>query len=253
MIARTQQEIDDLKTGGKKLAGILAILARECAIGKNAYDLDLRARSLMKQEGGTPSFLHYRPAPGLRPFPGAICVSVNDVIVHGVPSRSLVFKQGDVVTIDGGFVWRGRYTDAAITVTLGVVSRKTHKLVSVTKEALRRAIRACIPGNAMGDIGQAVSAYVYGQGFSIPEELGGHGVGRGVHEDPFISNIGYPGQGPKIVPGMVLAIEPMVCAGSGEVMQRQDGSFATLDGSLSAHFEHTVLVTDKKPIILTEA
>ncbi len=253
MIARSQQEIEDLRIGGEKLARILAVLAKECVVGKNAYDLDQRARALMKQEGGVPSFLHYRPAPGLKPFPGAICVSVNDVIVHGVPSRNLVFRQGDLVTIDGGFVWRGLYTDAALTVILGAVPRKTQKLVSVTKEALRRAIRACVPGNAIGDIGQAVSAYVYQEGFSIPEELGGHGVGRGVHEDPFISNIGYPGQGQKIVAGMVLAIEPMVCVGSGEVMQRQDGSFATLDGSLSAHFEHTVFVTDKKPIILTQA
>ncbi len=253
MTVKTEREIEDLKTGGRKLAGILAILAKECAIGMNAYDLDQRARSLMKREGATPSFLHYRPAPGLKPFPGAICVSVNDVIVHGVPARSLVFRQGDIVTIDGGLVWRGLYTDAAVTVALGSVSRKTHKLMSVTKEALRRAIRACVPGKTVGDIGVAVSSYVYDSGFSIPEELGGHGVGRGVHEDPFISNIGYPGQGQKLVSGMVLAIEPMVCLGSGEVMQRTDGSFATLDGSLAAHFEHTILVTEKQPIILTEA
>lgn len=253
MIARSEREIEDLKIGGQKLARILASLAQACVIGSCGADLDVLARALMKQEDAAPSFLHYRPAPGLKPFPGSICVSVNDVIVHGLPAENLVFKSGDIVTIDGGLVWHGLYTDAAITVMLGSVSRKTHKLVSVTKEALRRAIRACVPGNTIGDMGYAVSSYVYDQGFSIPEELGGHGVGKGVHEDPFISNIGYPGQGQKFIPGMVLAIEPMVCQGSGELMQRADGSFATLDGSLAAHFEHTIVVTEKKPIILTQA
>ncbi len=252
MIIQNDQELQDLKMSGQKLARILAILARECRIGGTGLDLDRRARELMKQEGGQPAFLHYRPAPGLKPFPAAICVSLNDTVVHGVPEKEHVFRSGDIVTIDGGFVWRGMYTDAALTVVLGSVSRQARKLVSVTREALERALKVCVAGNAVGDIGFAVSSFVYREGFSVPEELGGHGVGHGVHEEPFISNIGRRAEGAKLKPGMVLAIEPMVCMGSGEVMQREDGSFATLDGSLSAHFEHTIVVGEKKPIIVTE-
>jgi methionyl aminopeptidase len=186
------------------------------------------------------------------PFPGALCVSANDVIVHGLPGKNLFLRSGDLVTLDGGLIYKGRFVDSAYTVFIGKIPRQTKKLIKVTQEALNQGIKACVMGNTLGDIGHAIQSYVESQGLTVCEELVGHGVGYAVHEDPAVPNRGKAGQGMKLEPGMVLALEPMVCLGSGKIIENPDGSFATADQSLSAHFEHTVVITNKKPLVVTQ-
>ena len=249
---KTEKDIENLKQGGIILAKILRDLARMVKPGLSAAALDSRARELMKRYGVKPSFYRYRPLPYGRPFPGAICVSVNEVIVHGVPTAGLILREGDLVTIDGGIIYKGLFTDSALSVGVGKTSRVVKKLLSVTKGALNKAIKMCKPGKTLGDIGYAVSSFVDAEGFVVAEELVGHGVGYAVHEDPAVPNWGKPGEGLKLAKGMVLALEPMVCLGSGKIVENEDGSFSTLDNSLSAHFEHTVVITDGKPIVVTQ-
>ena len=249
---KTEKEIALLCEGGEKLAKVLNALSRACKVGGNAYDLDMLARKLIKQEGARPSFLHYRPSSAAHSFPAAICVSINDTIVHGVPKRSTVFHNGDLVSIDAGLMYKGLYTDSAVTIGLGTLSAQKKKLMRVTRKALELGIHVCKAGNALGDIGYAISSYVYEQGFSLAEDLIGHGVGYAVHESPEVPNIGRRGEGIKLAAGMVLALEPMVVLGTGEVLQKSDSSFVTLDGSLAAHFEHTVAITKSKPITITK-
>jgi methionyl aminopeptidase len=249
---KTKKDIEVLRAGGRILRRVLRATARKIRPGMNAAALDALARDLMRQYRVKPSFLGYRPMRHSIPFPGALCFSVNDVIVHGVPTEKLVFHSGDIATIDGGLVYKGRFVDSAYTVALGQVPRRTKKLIQVAKEALRRGIKACLAGNTLGDIGYAIQSYVESQGLTVCEELVGHGVGYAVHEDPPVPNRGRPGQGLRLEPGMVLALEPMVCLGSSKIIENPDGSFATADRSLSAHFEHTVVITNKKPLVVTQ-
>ncbi|KKU11173.1 MAG: Methionine aminopeptidase [Parcubacteria group bacterium GW2011_GWA1_45_7] len=248
---KTEKDIELLRIGGKILSRVLRMTSKKIKPGATARELDEIARSIMKEQGVKPSFLGYRSMRHSDPFPGALCVSVNDVIVHGVPTQDLVLRNGDIVTIDGGLIYKGRFVDAATTVAIGKVPRAVGKLIRVTREALNRAIKVCVQGNVLGDIGYAVQSYVEAQGFSVCEELVGHGVGYGVHEDPAVPNRGRRGEGMKLEPGMVLALEPMVCMGSGKIIENSDGSFATADRSIAAHFEHTVVITGKKPLVVT--
>lgn len=248
---KTEKEIEFLRQGGIILAKILKELSKEIKVGTSADWLDKKARDLMREYGVRPSFFRYKPSPQSEPFPAYICVSVNDVIVHGVPSPNLVFKSGDVVTIDAGVVYKGLFVDSAVTKGVGQLTSQNRKLIAVTKEALKLGIKACRIGNTIGDIGYVISSFVNKQGFTLVEELVGHGVGYEVHEDPIVPNWGKKGQGIRLKKGMVLALEPMVCTGSGRIVKNEDGSFATLDGSVSAHFEHTVAVTEKGPIVIT--
>lgn len=248
---KNTKDIQFLRAGGKMLRRTLSEVCRKVKPGITAKELDDLARASMKKQGARPSFLGYRPMRHSDPFPGALCVSVNDVIVHGVPTPDLVLRHGDIVTVDGGLVYQGRFVDSAYTVVVGKVPRQVQKLLRVTQEALQRGIKACLSGNTIGDIGWAIQSYVESQGLSVCEELVGHGVGYAVHEDPAVPNRGRPGQGIKLEPGMVLALEPMVCLGSSKIVENPDGSFATADGSLSAHFEHTVVVTSTKPLVVT--
>jgi len=250
---KTTEEIETLKIGGERHALILKKLEAMVAPGLSTFKLEEEARRLIAEYGDKASFLGYRPDGANRDFPAALCVSINEEIVHGIPNEKERFLQeGDIVTLDLGITHNGLITDSAITVPVGKVSEEVQKLLKVTKEALNRGIEQAKPGNHVGDIGFAISKVVSASGFSIARGLAGHGVGYDVHEDPFVPNYGNPGEGDELVPGLVIAIEPMVSIGKSAIKVLNDGyTIRTGDGSLSAHFEHTVAITPKGNIVLT--
>lgn len=249
-ILKTEEEIEIMAEGGKKLAKILIALEKEVVVGLETRELDCIARELITAEGGTAAFLGYRPYGAGKAFPAALCVSVNDEVVHGLPS-DYAMKDGDLVKLDAGMIYKGFYTDTALTVMVGKVSRAARELVEVTRQSLEKGIDAARHGNALGDIGHAIESHVKSFGFDVVTALTGHGIGRALHEDPYVMNFGKSGAGEKLKIGMVLAIEPMVAARSGRVRQREDDSFIVADGSLAAHFEHTIAITKEGPRILT--
>lgn len=253
MKLKTSEEIKILRDGGQRLARILVTLAGEVKPGLSGRALDARARELIAEGGDRPSFLHYRAAGAPGPYPAALCVSTNNCIVHGIPNDE-PFNMGDVVSLDLGLEHGGLFTDAAITVSVGEPTREAARLIKLTAEALVGAIRLCRPGHRLGDIGAYLEEFAKREGLGLVTELGGHGVGHKVHEEPHIANFGTRGTGEKLKPGMVLAIEPMFTLGSGEVIFDPDGyTVTTADGSLAAHFEHTIAITEDVPQVLTEA
>jgi methionyl aminopeptidase len=224
---------------------VLDALVAAAVPGVTTAALDELALRLTRARGAAPAFLGYCG------FPAALCVSVNDEVVHGIPSPERRLAEGDVVGLDYGVVLDGWYGDAARTVPVGRASPDALRLLEVGREALRHAVAAARPGGTLGDIGAAVQRHAEGQGFSVVREFVGHGIGRRLHEPPHVPNVGTPGAGVRLLPGMVLAIEPMVNAGASEVEQLDDGWTAvTADGSWSAHFEHTVAITENGPVIL---
>jgi len=247
---KSAAEIEILREAGKRLAGILAVLKEEVRAGITTNSLDEASFKLIKKAGAKSAFLGYRPAGSREAYPKTICVSVNGCVVHGLPS-DYVLREGDVVKLDLGLKYKEFYVDSAITVGVGKIGAGEQKLIRVTEEALRRAIKEAYSGRTLGDIGGAVEEYVRKNKFSVVKLLTGHGIGRGLHEEPAVLNFGRPGEGQILQPGMVLAIEPMVAAGSGEIEQRSDDSFHTVDGSMAAHFEHTVAILKEGPEILT--
>lgn len=213
--------------------------------------LDQFAEKLIREVGDEPAFLKYQPWGARYPYPASLCVSVNNEVVHGIPGTAKL-KEGDIVSLDLGIRHEGLITDAAITVPVGEVKIKEKKLIETTKEALLVGIKEIAPGKFVGDIGKAVEKFVKPRGYGIVKILGGHGVGYEVHEAPFIPNYKMKGNGPKLKEGMVLAIEPMLNEGGDDVYLDKDGyTFKTADGKRSAHFEHTVVVTDEGAEILT--
>ncbi|OHA58785.1 MAG: type I methionyl aminopeptidase [Candidatus Vogelbacteria bacterium RIFOXYD1_FULL_44_32] len=249
---KSDADIATLKIGGQRQAKILSQLAVMVKPGLTTVELDDYARELITKNGDTPAFLNYRPRGSRLAYPATLCVSINEEIVHGIPSKRVI-KEGDLVTLDLGIVHEGMFTDSAITVGVGQIATEDQKLLNVTKEALRIGIEAALPGRTTGHIGQAIEKYVLGEGFGLVRDLSGHGVGFAVHEDPEVPNYGRAGEGEKLVPGLVIAIEPMVVVGSEDTKILADGfTFITADKKNSAHFEHTIVVTEKKPEILTE-
>jgi len=249
---KTPAEIEILRVGGQKLAGILAALKELVRPGVTTAFLNDQACSLIAAAGAEPSFLNYRPAGSRLAYPAALCVSLNEEIVHGIPSPR-VLQMGELVTLDLGIKYQGLYTDAAITVPVGQVSKEAQKLINLTVEALAAGIAAAQPGARLGDIGAAVEAVARRAGLGVVTDLAGHGVGYAVHEDPYVPNYGRPGTGESIKPGLVIAIEPMFTLGRPETKLEPDGfTFSTADRSLSCHFEHTVAITENGPEILTE-
>jgi len=253
MKLKSAEEIEILKVGGKRHAFILNKLSEMVVPGLSTFKLEEEARRLIEEGGDKASFLGYRPEGASRDFPAALCVSINEEIVHGIPNETERFLQeGDIVTLDLGITHEGLITDSAVTVPVGEVSEEVKKLLKVTKEALARGIEQAKPGNHIGDIGHAISEVVLKSGFSMARGLAGHGVGYDVHEDPFVPNYGTPGEGEELVPGLVIAIEPMVNIGKSAIKVLKDGyTIRTGDGSLSAHFEHTIAITPNGHIILT--
>lgn len=250
-LIKTPEEIARIRQSGKILAEILRRLKNEVKPGIQLMELERLTRTLLDVAGGKPTFLGYRSEGARGPYPFALCTSVNEVVVHGRPSN-YALKSGDVLKLDLGVNWEGGITDAALTVPIGSVSDQASKLIRLTKNALTEAVRAVRPGNTVGDIGFAIERVVEGGGAKILEGLTGHGVGLAIHEDPIIYNFGERGSGMKLKEGMVLAIEPMTSVTSGKAIQMADDSFVTADKSISAHFEHTVLVTKNGCEVLTE-
>lgn len=251
---KTKKEIELLREGGKRLAGVLAKLAAEVKPGVSTAFLNALAEKLIEDGGDIPSFLGYAPSGAKRPFPAALCVSINDEVVHGIPNETeKLIKEGDIVTLDAGLIHEGLFTDSAVTVGVGKIDAKAKKLIDTTKKALAVGIKAVRAGATTGDIGFAIETFVKPSGFGIVRELAGHGVGYGVHEEPFVPNFGKKGEGLELKAGMVIAIEPMLNEGGAAVVLDADGyTYRTKDGSRSAHFEHTVVVLERGVAILTE-
>ena len=251
---KTSEEIKTLREGGRRLALIVKKLCEEVRPGLPIRELDEMARKECKAHDAVPAFLDYTPEGAPRAFPSAVCISVNEEIVHGIPNESnYILKEGDIVTVDMGIIYKGLITDHAVTVGVGKVDEKLERLLVATKKALQAGIKAAQLGKTIGDIGVAVQAVAKESGFFLSKHLAGHGVGYGVHEDPFVPNTGKPGKGMKLEEGLVIAIEPMLALGTGDVLFDDiDGyTVRTKDGSWSAHEEHTIAITKKGPIVLT--
>lgn len=243
-------EIEKIGEGGKILGDILKRTAKLVRPGISTYELNQFAEDEMIKAGGKPSFIGYGSKKN--PFPAGLCTSINDAVVHGVPSKQDILQEGDIVGLDIGMVYKGFYTDTAITVPVGKVSSEAQRIIDVTKTALQEAINQVKPGNRIGDLSYAMQSVSEKAGFSVVRDLVGHGVGYAVHEDPAVPCYGKPGKGIELVPNMVLAIEPMVCQKKHNVIFDTDGwTIRTSDGALAAHFEHTIAVTDKGVRILT--
>lgn len=251
---KTKEEIQIMREGGKRHALILSLVAKKVGPGVSTKFLEDYARELILEEGDKASFLNYTPRGAKRPFPAALCVSVNEEIVHGIPNEpEKILKEGDIVSIDLGLTHKNLITDSAITVPVGEISSEDSKLIEHCKEALYLGIKAARGGNRVGDIGYAIESFVKPLGYGLSEGLAGHGVGYSVHEDPFIPNEGKRGSGELLKPGMVIAIEPMITRGSSRITLAKDGyTYKTRDGSKAAHFEHTIAITEGDPIILTK-
>ena len=255
MIARTKEEVEILREGGRRLARHVRILSEMVASGVSSAFLETRAREIVAKDGDELAFFGYKGKRDKEGFPSGLCVSVNDVIVHSPAGQNgKIIQEGDVVCLDFGIRHKGLYTDHAITVIAGKAkSPEDEKLVRGTQEALAVGIAAAKVGNTTGDIGYAVQKIAEKYDFGYPKNLSGHGVGKQIHEEPHVPNFGEPGKGEKLVEGMVIAIEPMMTLGSGELYVDADGrSYRTKDGSRTAHFEHTVLITKNGPEILTK-
>jgi methionyl aminopeptidase len=233
--------------GGQILGATVAMLRREVKPGMTTWQLDELAEAFIRSHAGaTPSFK------GLYGFPGSVCVSINEEIVHGIPSRKRTLNDGDIISIDVGVKYEGYHTDSATTVAVGTVPDESQRLLDVTQRALEAGIGAAQPGNHVGDIGAAIQAVVETSGFSIVRDLVGHGIGVAFHEEPQVPNYGKPKRGTKLTPGLTIAIEPMVNVGGPTTRTMPDRwTVVTVDGSRSAHFEHTVAITEAGPRILT--
>ncbi|MBN6054887.1 type I methionyl aminopeptidase [Nonomuraea sp. RK-328] len=249
---KTPGELDAMREAGRVVARTLQAVTRHAAPGIRLDELDELAATLINEAGATPAFLGYHPPFAPTPYPGVLCTSVNDVIVHGIPTPYRL-REGDLLSIDCGAYLDGWAGDSATTVTVGPAAPADASLIDTTRRALRAAIAAAVPGNRIGDIGHAVATTARAAGYGIQADFGGHGIGRRMHEDPHVSNHGRPGRGLPLRPGLVLAIEPMFIAGGDDRYRTApDGwSLLTVDRSRAAHEEHTVAVTADGPRILT--
>jgi methionyl aminopeptidase len=254
MTITTEEEKQVLLEAGKRLGSILEELKGKVAPGVTSDELDMFAEMRIREGGDAPSFLGYTPEGAGRPYPATLCVSVNDEVVHGIPNEfARTLKEGDIVSLDLGLTHKGIVVDAAITVAVGKVSEEVKKLLWTTENALTAGIAQAIPGNHVQDISYAIQKEIENAGFSVVKELGGHGVGNVVHEEPFVPNFGKKGEGELLEEGMVLALEPIANLGKAAVTLLPDGyTFRTKDGSKSAHFEHTILIEKDGAVIVTQ-
>jgi methionyl aminopeptidase len=245
IITKSTEEIDKIAEAGQVLARCLTMLRGKARPGVTTHDLDMAAEKFIRSQGATPAFKGYRG------FPGSICASPNSMVVHGIPGPYKL-SRGDILSIDVGVVLDGWVADAAVTVPIGQIRPVAGRLLETTRASLFEAVEQCRPGNRLGDVSHAVQRRVEADGFSVVRSLVGHGVGRDMHEDPQIPNYGDPGTGVDLTTGMVLAVEPMVNVGDHPIRMASDNwSVYTQDGSLAAHFEHTVAITEEGPRILT--
>jgi methionine aminopeptidase, type I len=245
---KSQREIEVMARGGQILAETVTLMEQSVRPGISTQDLDRIAEEFIRSHpGAVPSFK------GLYNFPASICTSINE-IVHGIPSRKRVLVEGDIVSVDVGVKFEGYHTDSATTVAVGEIPEESRRLLAITREALDAGVRAAVNGNHLGDIGAAVQQVVERAGFSVVRDLVGHGIGTGFHEEPQVPNYGKPSRGLRLVPGLTIAIEPMVNVGKPGIRTMPDKwTVVTVDGARSAHFEHTVAITESGPRILTAA
>lgn len=247
---KTEHEIELIAEGGKLLSDILLRATKLVRPGVSTYDINEFAEQEMIKVGGRPSFVGYGSKKN--PFPAGLCTSINDAVVHGIPSRQDILEEGDIIGLDIGMEYKGLFTDTAVTVGVGEISAEAEKLIKVTKQALAKAIGVAKAGNKIGDIGFVIQQTAEQNGFSTVRDLVGHGVGYAVHEDPAVPGYGKAGSGLELQEGMVIAIEPMFCQGKPEIFFDTDGwTIRTADGKFAAHFEHTLAITDKGARILT--
>ena len=242
---KSSHEIELMRRAGKITAAARALAGEMVRPGVTTQEIDRAVEHFIRKQGAVPSFLHYNG------YPASVCISVNDEIIHGIPGKR-VLQDGDIVSVDVGACLNGFHGDNAATFAAGEISPDAQALMDATRESLYEGIRAAMAGGRVGDIGATVQRYVEVRGYSVVRQFVGHGVGTNLHEDPSVPNFGTPGRGPRLLPGMTLAIEPMINAGTGDVRILSDGwTTVTKDGRLSAHFEHTVAITADGPVILT--
>lgn len=243
---KSNHEIELMREAGRILANVHEELAKMIKPGISTYDIDKKAYELIKSYDCIPSFLDYHG------YPASVCVSVNDEVVHGIPTKTRMIREGDIVSLDAGVIYKGYHSDAARTIAVGEVSAEAKKLIEVTEQSFFEGIKFAKAGNHLHDISAAIQKYVEANGFSVVRDLVGHGIGKELHEEPQIPNFTQKRRGVKLVPGMTLAIEPMVNAGRYDVVWLEDDwTVATDDGSLSAHYENTILITDGEPVLLS--
>ena len=254
IVYKSPEEIDKMRRAGRIVASTIDRVLAQVRVGVTTAELDAVAETFIQEQGALPSFKGYGGGAGRVPFPAVICTSLNEEIVHGIPSKERVVASGDLLKLDFGAIWEGFHADSAVTMSVGEPpSAEDEKLVRVTEEALEAGIAQIRPGGRLTDIGAAVEQVAGGAGFEVVREYVGHGIGRAMHEDPQVPNYGRPGRGPELKPGLVIAVEPMVNAGGWETRQLADGwTVVTEDGSLSAHFEHTIAVLEDGHEVLTE-
>ena len=247
VIIKNSEQLMLMRKAGKITAEALLVARDAIRPGVSTFEVDAKIRHFIEKCGATPSFLGYNG------FPGSACISLNKEVIHGIPSRKVIIREGDIVKVDVGARYRGYNGDSARTFPVGKVSDEALRLISVTEESFYEAMKAARHGNRVGDIGAAVENFVISNGFSVVREFVGHGVGADLHEDPQVPNYGTAGRGARLYAGMTLAIEPMVNAGTDRVKVRKDGwTVETLDGALSAHYENSIAITEGDPIILTD-
>jgi methionyl aminopeptidase len=249
IVRKNADELAKMRRAGRIVASTIDRVVDAVAPGRTTLDLDRIAEAHIREEGAVPSFLGYKGT-----YPASICASIDDEIVHGIPTEDRVLTEGHVLSLDFGAIWEGFHADSAVTVFVGGVapSDEAAELVKTTEEALHAAIGTIHPGARLSDIGHAIEVTADAAGLGLVREYGGHGIGRHMHEDPFIQNWGAPGRGPELRPGLAIAVEPMLTLGEDETMAMADGwTVKTADGSLAAHFEHTIAVTEDGREILT--
>lgn len=246
IVLKTSRELAAMRVAGRISANALKLAGQAVEPGVSTWEIDRIARRYIESEGAKPSFLGYGG------FPASACISVNNVVIHGIPSKDLILRHGDIVSIDIGAFYEGFTGDNAYTFACGDVSPEAQRLMDTTRESLYEGIRAAKAGGRVGDIGHAVQTYVEARGYSVVRDFVGHGVGAKLHEDPSVPNFGAPGRGVRLLPGMTIAIEPMVNAGVHTVKTLSDGwTTVTTDGKLAAHYEHSIAITADGPVILT--
>ena len=247
IVLKTSRELAIMREAGRISAMALKVAGEAVEPGVSTWEIDRVARKYIESQGAVPSFLGYGG------FPASACISVNNVVIHGIPSKRQIVKAGDIVSIDIGAMLEGFHGDNAYTFACGDISAEAQRLLDATRESLYEGIKQAKAGNSLGDIGSTVQRYVEARGYSVVRDFVGHGVGAKLHEDPSVPNYGTPGRGVRLLPGMTIAIEPMVNQGGYEVQVQKDGwTTVTRDGKLSAHFEHTVAITPDGPVILTK-
>jgi methionyl aminopeptidase len=250
---KTPEEIEIMRVGGRKLRRILRALGEKTVPGISTWELNRLCEEMLREGGDLPAFLNYKPRGADRPFPAALCICINDEVVHGVPSKRRIVKEGDIVSLDAGLIHGGMVTDSSFTVGVGTLDPRGKKLIKAAEAALEVGIWEARAGNRIGDISNAVEKYVEATPFALVPELGGHGVGYKVHEAPDVPNVGRKGTGPLLEPGMVIAIEPIMVEKKPDIfISEEDGyTIFTEDGGRGAIAEHTVLITDGDPEIIT--